>query len=257
MQENCHHITNAAHTQSPHTKNPRLIDLLLTINNTCVALIQQNQELQLQNKLLQDQINDLNKKLNINSSNSSMPPSTDIFDKPIKPLNNRIKTGKKSGGQTGHQGNNLEFVTNPNDINETITCKVHSCTQCGSEITDHILIDTRQTKDIIIKTIITNYEIYMGKCQCGCENIFETKIPHGVSYGNTIKSAMIYLHNKDLIPTDRLTQTAKDLFDIQISEGTIYNWQNEIANNLAPYNKNVTNRLLTEPTIHARKHKRY
>ena len=49
-------------------------------------------------------IKDLEDQLSKNSLNSSKPPSTDTpFDKPA-PKSRRTKTGKKVGGQKGHEG---------------------------------------------------------------------------------------------------------------------------------------------------------
>ncbi len=48
-------------------------------------------------------------RLNLNSSNSSKPPATDLNR--IKPT--RQKTGKKPGGQTGHEGSTLQPYDDP------------------------------------------------------------------------------------------------------------------------------------------------
>ena len=76
-------------------------------------------------------------------------------------------------------------------------------------------------------------------------------VPHGVSYGNTIKSVLLYLHNQDLIPTERLYQTSEKLFYIPVSEATVYNWQEQLAENLTPYETNLQDLLLQQKTLHA------
>ncbi len=230
--------------------NNILCGLLFHSNNIAIALDKHNQDLQLQNKSLQNKVDDLTKQLKTNSGNSSQSPST---DKPSKKprSNNRIKTNKKSGGQIGHKGGNLKFVTDPNRIDETVVHKPTNCSTCGAKIENLKLIDTRQQHDIVVKTIITNHELYNGICSCGCETKIEIDVPHGVSYGNTIKSNVIYLSNNDLIPSDRLTVTVRDIFHLAISESTIYNWSVEAAEKLAKYNSAVAQKLLQSVTCHA------
>ena len=51
---------------------------------------------------LRKRVEELESQINKNSSNSSKPPSSDGYKRTIK--NNRIKSGKKIGGQKGHEG---------------------------------------------------------------------------------------------------------------------------------------------------------
>ena len=54
-------------------------------------------------------IAELERRLGLDSSNSSKPPGSDGFKKKPRP-NLREKTGKKSGGQDGHKGSNLQLM---------------------------------------------------------------------------------------------------------------------------------------------------
>lgn len=60
---------------------------------------------------LEERVRVLEARLNQNSQNSSKPPSTDVFvnEKP-KPKSSRTRSGKKPGGQKGHQGSTLEMT---------------------------------------------------------------------------------------------------------------------------------------------------
>jgi transposase len=223
--------------------NTTLRDETLKLQMTIAELIDIN-------KRQSHQISQLDKRLNIDSGNSSMPSSRDIFGKK-KTINDRDTTDKKSGGQPGHKGENLKFETNLNNIDNTVTHKPETCKACGSGIVEFNLIDTRQTHDVIIKKIITNHLLFSGICTCGCETQLNINVPHGVSYGNTIKSALIYLHNQDLIPTERLSQTSEKLFNIPVNESSIYNWQEQLAKNLIPYESEVKAKLSQQKTLHA------
>lgn len=72
------------------------------------SITQENIELKEKNKKLREDNERLKSQLNNNSNNSSKPPSSD--QKPSKranEYNGRKSSGKKRGGQTGHQGRTL------------------------------------------------------------------------------------------------------------------------------------------------------
>ena len=104
------------------------------------------------------EIVDLKRKLNIDSSNSSLPPSSDMFTKK-KIYNNRSQSDKKSGGQSGHKGSNLKFETISEKINDTIDIKPVNCSNCNIELTEFKHVDTMQAHDIKLVQAITNYYI--------------------------------------------------------------------------------------------------
>ena len=71
-----------------------LIDLALSMQEQMLALAAKLAELEAQ--------------LGMNSTNSSMPPSSDRWN---KPQSERKQSGKKPGGQPGHKGHGLKIVT--------------------------------------------------------------------------------------------------------------------------------------------------
>jgi len=56
---------------------------------------------------LLERIEELERRLGLNSANSGKPPSSDGYTKPSRVTNQREKTGRKSGGQAGHEGTTL------------------------------------------------------------------------------------------------------------------------------------------------------
>lgn len=70
----------------------------------------------------------LEAQLNLNSRNSSKPPSSDGYKKP-KPVNSRKKTGKKKGAQEGHKGSGLKLPHEPDNIVEYLPKQCENCDQ--------------------------------------------------------------------------------------------------------------------------------
>ncbi len=67
-------------------------------------------------KQLESRIQELEQRVNKNSSNSSKPPSSDGLSKPPRTTSLRDIGKNKSGGQTGHKGETLNQTSTPDVI---------------------------------------------------------------------------------------------------------------------------------------------
>lgn len=65
---------------------------------------------------LQETIKDLQRQLNMDSHNSSKPPSSDGYKKANKNRSLREKTGRKTGGQKGHKGVDMKLHHEPKEL---------------------------------------------------------------------------------------------------------------------------------------------
>jgi transposase len=176
-------------------------------------------------KNLLERIAELERRLGLNSSNSSKPPSSDGFQKPqsrVKSL--REQSGKKVGGQPGHKGFTLNQVENPDIIKQH---KVTECPCCKRDLSiepvDHII--KRQVFDIPeIKSITTEHQIEVKYCP-GCNQKVEAPNASGikasVQYGTNAKAAVTYMNVQNLVPIERTADTMKDFFKLKISSGTV------------------------------------
>jgi len=86
------------------------------------------ERLDAENRRLAERIKELEARLNMNSRNSSKPPSSDGYAKPPAV---RRKTGKPPGGQKGHEGRTLLMVEDPD---WEITYPVTGCASCGRSL---------------------------------------------------------------------------------------------------------------------------
>ena len=74
---------------------------------------------------------ELKRRLGMNSTNSSKPPSSDSpFTKPT-PKSLRRKSGRRPGGQPGHPGSTLTLVADPNERHRH---EPGPCTGCGADL---------------------------------------------------------------------------------------------------------------------------
>jgi transposase len=60
-------------------------------------------------------VEELERRLGLNSANSGTPPSSDGFQKEPRVKSLREPSGKKSGGQAGHEGKTLRQVETPDE----------------------------------------------------------------------------------------------------------------------------------------------
>jgi len=125
-------------------------------------------ELTASNEKLQTKLNKLEDKLNINSSNSGLPSSKDIYkiERKSKP-----SSGRKPGGQPGHKYNGYEFKTPDKIINVVPEEKL--C-ECGGALV--LSEDYRAHQKIEIppiKPFVTEYRLHTCYCKA-CARRYET-----------------------------------------------------------------------------------
>jgi transposase len=184
------------------------------------------------------------------SKTSSTPPSQD-FSK-TKSNNLRVKSGKKSGGQKGHEGSTIEFNPNPTSV---IEHHPTSCSGCGSSLSssEFQIVESRQVIDIppIIAEII-EHRVSVIQCPC-CSNMnrgeFPKNINKPVQYGPNIIATIGYLNIEQYIPYRRSIQLIEDLFSIKISEGSVSNFINRLAINAMPIYEKIRERISVDRIV--------
>ncbi|MDP3002871.1 MAG: IS66 family transposase [Bacteroidales bacterium] len=158
-----------------------------------------------------------------NSRNSSIPPSKDE-NRPFKSKSLREVSGKKPGGQPGHEGKTLEMVSVPDEI------VVHNplfCKHCGLDVS-HLpaeMVERRQVVEIPpIKPIYIEHQVFARTCTCGhtISGSFPQEITPGISYGKSVESLSAYFYARQFLPFARMQEMFNDVFSLPISEGGIH-----------------------------------
>jgi transposase len=195
---------------------------------------------------------ELQERIALNSRNSSKPPASDGYAKP-KPKSLRGKSGKKTGGQPGHQGNTLKPVEKP-DKTEVHPLSICPC-GCGSDLSNQPALDyeSRQVFDLPPqKLIVTEHRVEIKRCPVSGE-LVQAPWPNGVTatvqYGQDYLTWLVYLYAQQHIPLNRIDQMSFDLFGQHVSEETIIGAMKKVNQELLPFEESLKELILLEPVV--------
>ena len=206
-----------------------------------------------ENVYLKSKIKELEGRLNMNSSNSSKPPSSDGFKKRITNL--RKQSGKKPGGQPGHEGSTLQMVSTPDEViihapQDTCRCG------CGLNAWESLPVEVGQIIDIPpVKAKVIEHRKTGFRCKA-CGDAFMGDFPLEVCvdrilYGFNIQSLAVYFNQYHFIPYHRLTEMFSDCFGICLSVGTLVNFMKRTHTKLALFEDRLREVLLASPVLHS------
>jgi len=219
------------------------------INQCSAPLRRYITSIQTENEWLLQENAELRAKLNQNCTNSSQPPSSSPY---IKPQSLRVKTGRKPGGQPGHQGSTLPVTATPDEV---IEHKVDICSYCGCDLfreTANISLP-RQVVDVKIVPLVTQHNVQSKTCPaCGKQTTadFPRGVEHYLQYGDTYKSLIVYLNKGNYIPYNRLAQISKEVLGIPVSQGTLVNIVHQCGWFLKPSLANIKDQLKQSSVVH-------
>lgn len=229
-----------------------VIDVIKELSNQIKEQNAKIDELSKDNKALNKRVKSLESQVNKNSNNSSKPPSSDGFKKKTKSL--RTKSGKKPGGQKGHEGKTLCLKENPDQVE---IHNIEQCSECGASLEnvppERYII--RQVVDIPdIKVKVTEHRAEVKICpHCKSKNTasFPDEVTNTVQYGKRLKAVAVYLTQYQLIPYKRSAELIEDLFNHHISQGSIVTFNENCYKRLAPIENNIRNTITSsEGTVH-------
>ena len=179
-----------------------------------------------ENQLLRDDNARLRSILNNDSSNTSLPPSTDRKGgKPVNTFNGRKKTEQKPGGQKGHTGVTLTR----SEAEEKIAsgrCR-HEIRTIGTPSGQNYI--TKYVVDLRVEPVITEIRIYAdenGKFHIPPEYRSD------VTYGANVKALAVSLYSEGVMSNDRIASflNAAGNGELGLSEGSIYGFCRKFAN---------------------------
>jgi transposase len=202
--------------------------------------------------MLESRLAELELRLNMNSSNSSKPPSSDGLAKPnVKSL--REKSGKKPGGQKGHKGHGLKIERDPDEV---ISVEPTECPACGWDLSDSPTFhaDTKYVYDVHIEIKLIEYDIRESICpKCGSTVAGSPpkECRSTLNYGNTLRSLVIVLTQYACVGIDKTHKILRDLLGVPISSGTVKNIQREFSSKTGTTIEEIKQNLLRSKALNA------
>lgn len=163
----------------------------------------------------------------------------------------REQTGKKSGGQFGHEGSSLLMKAVPDEI---INHSPTFCNGCGKALNEETAILIERKQEIIIPPLQAHYlehRSYTNNCtHCGIMNVGQlpSNLTAPIQYGTNVSATLSYLFAYQYLPYKRMKILMYDLFRLSISEGTIDNLLAKMTERAMPMYKQIQARL-QESTI--------
>jgi transposase len=128
---------------------------------------QKIERLEQENKALRSKIAELERRLGLNSENSSKPPASDGLKKKEKKRTTslREKGSRPSGGQKGHPGKTLQQVLEPDEV--MVYPAPDVCGKCGGDVSveERAKIIKRQVFELPVpRLMVTKHQVAVKKC---------------------------------------------------------------------------------------------
>jgi transposase len=247
--ESAHHVPELA--SSAPNEPPTVAALQMHIEH----LVAQNALLAGERQTLLARVAELERRLGLNSSNSSNPPSSDGLKKPPPRTRSlRQQSKKASGGQPNHPGKTLSAVADPDRIVDHFPPRCDNCAQPlpQSAAGDYV---ARQVFDLPEPAPLVVTEHRAHRCRCSaCGKLTTGKHPAGivapVQYGERIAAVVVYLATFQFVPEDRLATLMFDLFGVILSRATIGQMSRRAGQRLRGFADAVRQLILSAPVKH-------
>jgi len=198
-------------------------------------------------------LQELQARLNKNSSNSGKPPSSDGYAKAKRTQSLRKSGQNPNGGQAGHKGHTLKVSPHPDHLE---ICTVAHCTHCGFSLNqvnsrDH---EERQVFDIpSIRIEVTSYQAEIKCCpDCGKESRgeFPSTVNQPVQYGTGVSTWASYFSNQHFVSLQRTAQIFEDLLHHRISEASILKASQRLCEKILPATNTIQQQLRETQVAH-------
>jgi transposase len=194
-------------------------ELRTEIEDLKAALGQQQQH----NQQQQQELAEARAKLGTNSTNSSMPPSSDRFNTKRRPPPAADQPRKKRGGQPGHPRHERPLVP-PEQVRETIPCKPTTCRRCHKPLSgdDPAPIRHQVAEIPVVVPDVVEYQLHRLICPYCHTSTCGTLPPEVKGHFNPrLEATLALLAGQYRLGLRPVVQLAADLWGLNISTGMV------------------------------------
>lgn len=218
------------------TKDEMIEHLLMQVNILNASLNSLQQSFDAQTALiaqLNQTIQELKEQLNKNSKNSSKPPSSDGFKKPA-PKSLRKPSGKKVGGQKGHQGTFLSVLSDPDEIVKHMPSACEGCPHYKMCKGTACVAEKRHVIDAVVTVNVVEHQLLeIPICMLHGDTRkgnFPNDVKATVQYGKNLQALSVALNTVGAVSVKRTHEILSGVFNIPLATGTISNMVKRCAN---------------------------
>src|SRR5450432_282951 len=190
---------------------------------------------------LEQRIAELERQVNRNSGNSSVPPSANPPWAP-RPVQKK-PTGRKPGGQPGHEGHHRELLP-VEQVDELIQYRPQRCSRCGMRFTDAAaaeLIERHQVTELPRRAVtVKEHQVYACTCH-RCGQITKELIPRELTFsvlGERLTAAVAFVSSRVHGSRRAAQELLQEVLGAELSLGTVMAREKEMTAALSePYRK--------------------
>ena len=197
---------------------------------------------------------ELERRLGRDSSNSSMPPSSDGLRKPARAARRAAGQAedRRPGKQPGAPGAHLAQVEEPDEVAWHVPDR---CGGCGAALTDASVVgvEARQVFDLPpLGLRVTEQRAERRRCACGVTTAgrFPEHVRAAACFGPGVRALVCYLCVHQHLPVDRAAQLLADVLGARVATGTLAAVVAEGAAGLDSFARVVREGLAAAPVAH-------
>lgn len=214
------------------------------------AALEHIAHLEEENRQLREENRQLKERVNLNSSNSSKPPSSVVPGSPRLP---KKPTGRRPGGQPGHKKHERRLLP-PEAMRHFIEPAAKECKGCRRRLQGK---DSEPRRQQIVEVpplsaVVTECRSHALECSA-CGTVTRQPIPTHArgAFGDRLGALASLLVGKYRLSKRLIKEALSDMVGVDLSTGSVVNLEGEMAQALAPAVAQARQHVQAADTAHA------